>query len=74
LAPLLSKIFLKLKIKIPHKNWLFLMMPLSILVHLAVSNMTLMTRNFVDTQGHFFLKGIVLLSLFLGLRGIKKVS
>ena len=40
LAPLLSKIFLKIGINIPKKNWLFLAVPISIPSHLLARTIT----------------------------------
>ena len=74
LAPLLSKLFLKLRIKIPKKNWLFLALPIGILTHLAVGNITPMTRDFIDLNGHYFLKVIIIVLLILGIKGVKIVK
>ena len=71
LAPLLSKLFLIIKIEIPKQNWLYFTLPLSILVHMAVGNFTPMTKNFLDLQGNYVLKIIVIGLLIMGLRGIK---
>lgn len=74
LSPLLSKLFLKLRIEIPKKNWLFMVLPLSIASHLLIGTITPMTKNFLDLQGHYILKIVILASLILGLRGIKIVK
>ena len=71
LSPLISKLFLKLRIDIPKRNWVFLTLPIGILAHLLVGRMTPMTQNFFDIHAHYFLKIIILASLVLGLRGIK---
>ena len=71
LSPLLSKLFLKLRLKIPKHNWLFLTLPISIIVHLLIGTMTPMTQNFLDINGHYILKIIILILLILGIRGIK---
>lgn len=71
LAPILSKIFLKIGINIPKKNWLFLALPIGILTHLIFGNMTPMTRDFISLNGHYFLKIFIFLLLFFGLKGIK---
>lgn len=71
LAPLLSKLFLKLHIQIPKKNWVFLALPIGILAHLLIGNITSMTEDFFDPSGHYFIKVLILLLLVLGLRGIK---
>lgn len=71
LAPLLSKLFLKLHIQIPRKNWVFLALPIGILAHLLVGNITSMTEDFFDPSGHYFIKVLILILLVFGLRGIK---
>ncbi|OGH93830.1 MAG: hypothetical protein A2538_03060 [Candidatus Magasanikbacteria bacterium RIFOXYD2_FULL_41_14] len=74
LSPLLTKLFLKINIKIPKLNWIFLTLPIGILVHLLVGKITPMTTNFLNTNSHYFLKIVVLMSLALGLRGIKIIK
>ncbi len=74
LSPLLSKLFLKFKINIPKQNWLFLTLPISILAHLLVRNITPMTRDFIDIRNHYILKILILALLFFGLRGIKIIK
>jgi len=74
LSPLLSKLFLKLRIKITKRSWLFFTLPLSILVHIIVGNITPMTKNFIDVHGHYFLKIIILGLFILGIKGTKIMS
>lgn len=74
LAPLLSKLFLKLKISVPRRNRVFLTLPLGILVHLLVWNITAMTRDFIDLHGHYVLKIVILISIFFGMKGIKIIK
>ena len=74
LSPLLSKIFLKLGIDIPKLNWLFLTLPIDIIVHLLVGQTTLMTKNFLDINGHYILKILILSLLIFGIKGIKIVK
>jgi len=71
LSPLLSKIFLKLGVTIPKRNWLYLTLPIGILAHLAFGKMTPMTVNFLDIYGHYILKIIIIVLLIIGLRDIK---
>ncbi len=71
LSPFLSKIFLKIKIDIPKINWIFLTLPIGLLVHILTGNMTSMTKNFVNIQDHYILKVLILVLVVLGLRGIK---
>lgn len=75
LSPLLSIIFLKLfRIDIPKKNWLFLTLPISIVVHLLAGEMTPMTKNFIDIHSNYILKILILGLLILGIRGIKIIK
>jgi hypothetical protein len=71
LSPLLTKLFLKLRIKVPKYSWMFLTLPIGILVHILVGNITPMTKNFLATGGQYPLKIIIVGLTFLGLRGIK---
>lgn len=71
LAPLLSKIFLKIKLNIPKKNWLFLTLPIGIFIHLLVGNITPLTKDFINIHDHYFLKILILGLLILGIKGIK---
>ena len=71
LSPLLSKLFKKINIDIPKINWLFLTLPLGIIIHFIFGSMTPMTKYFIDINSHYILKIIILILLLLGLRGIK---
>lgn len=74
LSPLLSKLFLRLRLDIPRKNWLFLTLPLSVVAHLLTGQMTPMTVDFVNIHDHYILKFFILCLLVLGIRGIKIVK
>lgn len=74
LAPVLSKIFLKLRISIPKRNWLFLTLPISIPVHLLFGQMTPMTKGFIDIHGHYILKVVILILFIFGMKGIKIIK
>jgi len=74
LSPLLSKIFLKFSIDVPKQNWLFLTLPIGILVHLLIGNMTPMTKALMDIHGHYILKIVMLILLVLGIKGIKIIK
>ena len=71
LSPSLTKLFRKIRLDVPKYNWLFLVLPISVLVHILIGNMTPMTQNFLDTQGHYFLKTVIILLTVFGVRGIK---
>lgn len=72
LAPLLTQLFLKFKIKIPRISWMFFTLPLSIIIHLLTKNITPMTRNFLDMNGHYVLKIFIVCLFILGVMNIKK--
>ena len=64
LSPLLSKLFLKIKLDIPRKNWPYLTLPLGIAIHLLVGRITPMTRDFIDLNNHYILKILIHISLY----------
>lgn len=74
LAPLLSKLFLKINLNVPRKNWIFLTLPIGILSHLSVGKITPMTADFLNLQNHYILKIIIFILLFFGLKNIKIVK
>jgi len=73
LSPLLSNLFLKFKIVIPKTNWIYLTLPLSVVIHLLVRKVTPMTANFIDPHGNYILKLFILVLFILGIKGIKKI-
>ena len=73
-APFLSKLFLKIGVSIPERNWLFLIIPIGVIFHLAFGQMTPMTRGFLDPRGHYLIKIVIFGLLVAGLAGIKMVK
>ncbi len=74
LSPLLSKLFLKLRLDIRRKSWMFLTLPIATLSHILVGNITPMTRDFINLNEHYIVKLIIIGSLILGLKDIKIVK
>jgi len=74
LSPLLSKLFLKIRIKIPKRNWIFLTLPIGFLFHLTFGSITPMTRDILNIHDHYILKLIMLILLFFGIKGIKIIK
>lgn len=74
ISPVLSKIFLKFGVYIPKTNWVVLTLPIGIIAHLIIGTKTLMVQNFFDINNYYILKIIILISLILGLRGIKIIK
>ncbi len=72
LAPLLSRLFYKIGVIVPKKNWIILTLPLSIIIHILFNQQTLMVKDFFDVSGHFGLKILILVLLVFGLSGVKK--
>lgn len=74
LSQFLSKILLKIKIYIPKQNWLFLVLPIGVFIHILVGNITPMTKDFLDINGNFILKILILGLLILGMKDVKIVK
>jgi hypothetical protein len=73
IAPFLSKIFKKLGLKIPRRSWVFLTLPIGIMVHILIGKITPMTKEFLDSSGHYLLKVIIAVLFILGLVSIKRI-
>lgn len=74
LSPLLSWIFRKFGLEIPKKNWLFLTLPIGIVVHLLIGRQTILTSEFIDIKNHYLLKATIVGLFVLGMRGIRKIK
>ena len=62
---------MKVGVNIPRRSWLFFTLPISILAHLLVGRMTPMTKEFIDLNGYYLLKAIIIGSFIFGIIGIK---
>jgi len=71
-SPALSKMTAKVGILVPRRAWLWLTLPISIVAHVLVGNITPMTQQFFDLSGYAMLKLVVLVSLFMGLAAVMK--
>ncbi len=74
LAPLLSKLFLKLRLQISRKSWLLLTVPLSIPIHMLVGTYTPLVESFLNPQGGYVVKAVVIFLTYLGIKEIKTVK
>lgn len=74
LSPLLTKLFKKIRLDIPKINWVFLTLPIGILTHILVGNITPMTRDLLNVHDHYILKILMLVLLFFGIKGTKIVK
>lgn len=73
LSPLLSKLFSFIKLDIPIISWLYLTLPLSILIHLVIGKYTPMTKYFLDPSSHYLLKIFIITLIFFGIKNIKRL-
>lgn len=71
-APLLSWLFKKIGVLVPMRNWVILTLPISVLVHILIGNITPFTKNFLDPSGHYLIKLIIVGCCIFGVLGIKR--
>jgi hypothetical protein len=74
IAPTLTKIFRYIKLEVPLKSWLLLTIPLSILTHVLVGNITPMTKDFLNLNNSYLLKIVIILMIVFGVLPIKKIK
>ncbi len=72
ITPWMTKLFRKVGIEIPTRSWMLLTLPMSILIHLLVGNITPMTKNFFDANDHYLFKALILGLTIAGVKGIKR--
>lgn len=69
IAPLLTKLFSRIHINISRAGWLWLTLPISVVVHLAFRQDTVLVRMLSNPQPSFYLVMIVLLGMvYMGLK------
>lgn len=68
LVPMLNKIILPTKRQLTHFQWLLLVLPLSIFIHLLSNNITPLTRMALDPNGEYGLKILLALMLYFGIK------
>jgi len=69
LAPLLTAGFRKIGITVSRAQWLYLMLPISVVIHLIFSQNTPLVKQLLDLHGGYLLKIVVLLMLYKGIKG-----
>lgn len=72
LAPLLTKLAKKVHLNLTTRHWLWLMLPLSVITHLLVGTQTPLVEAAIDPSDHYFIKALLLVMLFMGLKDIRK--
>ena len=71
LAPRLTRLALKARLHISKAQWLWLVLPISIFVHLIFGLRTPLTKMVIDPNNYYLAKFVILFMLFMGLRSIK---
>ncbi len=74
LSGFLSRMFLKIGVEIPARSWILWALPIGVLAHLVSGQMTPMTKNLLDLNGHYILKIVILAFLVAGFVGIRLVK
>jgi hypothetical protein len=70
LSPYIIRFFAYFNISITQASIIWLVLPISILIHIILGNYTPLTKMFIDIYGYYFLKIIVLYMVYAGLKGV----
>ena len=68
LAPLLTRLALKAHLQVSKAQWLWLVLPVSILAHLIFGQSTPLTKMFIDPNDYYLVKFVILVMLLMGLK------
>ncbi len=68
LAPLLTRLALKKRLQVSRAQWLWLVLPISILVHFIFGQGTPLTKMVIDPNNYYLVKFAILFMLFMGLK------
>ena len=71
LSPILSWLLTKINVKISKKSWLLLTIPISIPIHYLVGTITPLTEQFLNPNGDFIVKIVIVVLTYLGAKDIK---
>jgi len=74
LAPQLTKLTLKAHLQISRTQWLWLVLPLSIVIHLIFNQKTPLTNMVLNPNGYYLLKFLILFMLFMGLKDTRFIK
>ena len=74
IAPLLTRLFFRLHLKISRSSWLWLTLPISVLFHAAFQQNTPLMKMLLNPHGFYAEKLVILFMLFMGLRKIRLVK
>ncbi len=68
LVPVLNKIISPIKRQLTHVQWMLLVLPIGIIVHLLTSNLTPLTKLAIDPYSGYLFKAVLIAMLYFGLR------
>ncbi len=74
LSPLLTKVALRFRLKIGKIQWLWLLLPISALVHFAINQETTLTKMLLDPNDYYVVKAVIIFMLIMGIKDIRKIS
>lgn len=72
LSPVLTKLAKRLRLNLTTRHWLRLTLPIGVLVHLIFKIQTPLVEEVLDLHGHYLIKVILLVMIFMGLKDIRK--
>lgn len=70
LAPLLTRVTALAHLVVTRKSWLWLTLPLSIIVHLAINQKTPLMNMILDMRGFILTKIIIIGMAYMGIKDI----
>jgi hypothetical protein len=73
LTPFLSKIAKKLGLDIGRKEWLWLTIPIGVIIHLLARQQTALNEMLLNS-GNYPLKIVLIFMIYIGLRGIRRIK
>jgi ABC-type enterochelin transport system permease subunit len=73
-APLLTKLFSRLQLRISRTAWLWLTLPIAVIFHLVFRQSTPFMKMFLDPNGFYIAKIILLFMLYMGLKNIRIIK
>lgn len=74
ISPWLTKGAVKVRLRINKAQWLWLVLPIGIAVHIIFSQRTPLTEMFVDPNSFYLVKMVILFMLFMGIKDIRFIK
>lgn len=74
LSPLLSYLCKRAGVHVPKRNWVILTLPIGVLAHILVGNITPLTKDVLDLSGHYVAKIVIVACAVFGVTGIRWIK